>query len=607
MFGRIHQSMIQYQTSFCSGFVQFESDEDTANALECSHRIGDIDINITAVDCCIQVNKRNSSDQDVNSVETNEGSITDIVRPLGNHDNAGIAQIVKQMHLLDLNDDCLIELCRYVNLVGLLALRQTCTRFDSPTEHIFRMNHTNINLTGVPEKGFSQPPLCRYKLNDFKAMFVEFGKHIRHLRISAILFPNHERFHIIELILTHCNALKSLELNGFDLTGSLSLSTAKCFDQLELLTLNTCKYDDNMITAFKMCRILRELNVTNDVIETGKCFAVYIPRLATARLKIRSGFLLQNMVVFLRCNPNIRVLKIHCGPSISDAILEWIADLRYLESLNIRIYYVNFYQNVMHLARLRKLRELHINCGLNMAEQLVNGLTESNTIETLHLHDCIWTESLIEAICRCERISSLQLGSIPNVCDNSLVQLAHKLPALRQLFLTKLDSVTADGALEVVTYAKKLEMLALNNCRFIIHDQFVTKLAAHCMYRPKMLNVDISKTTAHVTKDIAEQKFDNLQITLPRYSYECGAIFDDNLSVSSDDVFYGDSGEWNTAEIAESIEIGFKDIDCSTNLCTDSLLHTDFDVDAFNQITDDDLEILSVDNNFILEKFFDDL
>lgn len=220
---------------------------------------------------------------------------------------------------------------------------------------------------------------------------------------------------------------------------------------------------------------------------------------------MNSDIEMRHLYTFFKLNRQLKSVKIiHCGGCIFDEIFPRIAsNLLGLESLTIEVdYFQNFSKNIMALLRLENLRELQLNCSMYSIASFIDALAAKGKIEVLHLSDGLLNDSLIDAIAKCKKLSSLKLCSMPSVHNRFLAELAKNLPELNDFHISKCQTLNSTGLVQFATLTKKLKTLHINNSSVEIDDKFFQSLATVYKQRGTQLTVSLGKMTVKITPNV---------------------------------------------------------------------------------------------------------
>lgn len=137
------------------------------------------------------------------------------------HDSTAVESVSNEsinselVHMLDLNDDCLLDIFSLLNCIDLSALSWTCQRFQRVAGDVFRRRHTAINLTMTDLPGYSNVGMSQLTLLQIRNLFLAYGPQIQRLQVAALSFKQENRYRVLDLIIRSCTSLKSLCLTGF--------------------------------------------------------------------------------------------------------------------------------------------------------------------------------------------------------------------------------------------------------------------------------------------------------------------------------------------------------------------------------------------------------
>lgn len=230
---------------------------------------------------------------------------------------------------------------------------------------------------------------------------------------------------------------------------------------------------------------------------------------------MNSDIEMRHLYTFFKLNPQLKAVKIiHCGGCIYDEIFPRIAsNLPGLESLTIEVdYFQNFCKNIMELLKLQNLRELQLNCSMYSIAAFVDALAAKGKIEVLHLSDGLLNDSLIDAIAKCKKLTSLKLCSMPSVHNRFLAELAKELPELNDFHISKCQTLNATGVVQFAALAEKLKTLHINNCSVDIDDNFLQSLATVYKQRGTRLTLSLGKMASKFSLNVFDEHKRHLEI-----------------------------------------------------------------------------------------------
>lgn len=532
MFGPIDSLKMHYKLTYCYGFIQYKSVYSAAAALRCTHHVVcRLRIKVSVADSWHQP----GSGQDDNTMQ-NDSSI---------ESESDVAEC-RLMQMLDLNDDCLYEILKFLNCIDLSSTDQTCQRMRQISKNVFRKQHTSINLTDTTLADYSNVGTDALTLLQIRNLFVSFGPQIQKLKIGSMSFKAGNRSRVLDLMIRHCTSLKHLCLTGFFFKENFYRIRNVFFSNLEELSLSLCELNDSIRRIFLQCDQLRKLTIQSDSKLTGSCLNVRFSRLESISLVMNSDIQTRHLYTFFEMNRQLKYVKlIHCGGCIFDEIFTVISNnLPLLESLIIEVdFFQNFNKNLANLLKLDHLRELQLNASMYSIASFIEQLAAKDKIEILHLSDGLLNDNLIDAIIKCKRLTSLKLCSMPSVNNRFLIELAKNLPKLNDFHISKCQSLNlfSLGAIHFVDLAKNLKTLHLSNSSIDIDDKFFLSLVQIYKARHTKLTLNLSKMNSKITPKLLDEHRNYVEVVRPIdfFLYDIyGEEFSDNSIDEFDDGSY---------------------------------------------------------------------
>lgn len=390
--------------------------------------------------------------------------------------------------ILNLNDDCILEIFSRLPLLVLCEVRDTCQRLRSLADYYFSTMHKSLNFGCRTIKG------ARFKLftqEETKNILLSFGHHIEALIIHADLFAA-KPDEVLQTLNDFCDnrQLDHLKLIKFAFDERIVENCDRLFGSVTTLTIDKCYAEDDVFEKLlRKCTSMRHLELMRQCNIDGRCLAHTYPTMHGFSLINNNNFDPRLVHTFMVKNQHLKALKLIGCNFIDDEIYETIADnLPELEALSIRTPHVtsNFHTNLMNLLRLQRLRELEFNCGIQPIEQFVNGLALTNRLEAFGIACAELTAELCAAICNLKNLQLLKLISIFDTQQSrTITSIATQLKRLRELHVVECEPITFDEIVEFVARAPKLEKLVINQCCNIVPfdgSQFI-QLADACQKR----------------------------------------------------------------------------------------------------------------------------
>lgn len=195
--------------------------------------------------------------------------------------------------LIDLHDDCLREIYKYLDLKDLLSVIQVNDRFKESINSLFVQKYSNklVKIT------FSDYDVEKLDVHVLKAMpiitpFLQyFGPSIPKLVVALVVAfdekKSEESLAIEESILKYCDGLKELKLQhcrkgAFD-------AIVKPFNSLEVFRFHNGYLGENISQFNKWFPKLRSLKISHAIVANKFCIEETMPSLEHLDIKIGSA------------------------------------------------------------------------------------------------------------------------------------------------------------------------------------------------------------------------------------------------------------------------------------------------------------------------------
>lgn len=203
LYGKIEIFILHQKLTYCYGFIQYSSVYSAAAALQHRHHF--------VCGFRIKVSKADSWHQPITRIDDIPAQIDSPV----NDDVSDTSQTSNDIHILDLDDNCLDHIFGYLDCIDLGAVNQTCQRFQQVAGYVFRLKHKAINLTMTDLPDYSNVGTSQLTLLQIRNLFIGHGSQIHRLQVAALSFKQENRYRALDCIIRYCNSLKSLSLTGF--------------------------------------------------------------------------------------------------------------------------------------------------------------------------------------------------------------------------------------------------------------------------------------------------------------------------------------------------------------------------------------------------------
>lgn len=363
----------------------------------------------------------------------------------------------RNLKLIDLNEDCIVAIFRYLPLLDLNAIGLTCHHFNRLATTVYAYHNKFKQFNVAKMAGRYE---CDFRLSDgvdaIKQYLKKFGHLIDHVDFNNNIFDRHSMPNATKEIFTFITVyglgiLKSLRMRHMDL-DEVAISRAHLIFN-HLLKLNV---DDrlNWTEIFPMCLKLQELSIKYNAYGYPLDLEYKFDKLKVFKLKVyhrmhpiappaeQGNQVIQpyslELRKFLMYHINLTVLSINVTSTFDFAI---IGLQKQLEELSLymeqpRIEHSYTHPDIRSIYSLTNLRKIHINdySPVIFRDFLLKSMS-IDTLEHLTVERCVMDQSFVEGISRFHNLQYLKLvlhtihDNIPNGVWQKLQQL-HRITEL---------------------------------------------------------------------------------------------------------------------------------------------------------------------------------
>lgn len=230
--------------------------------------------------------------------------------------------VSKQRLLIDLHDDYLKSIFKWLEVNDLLALIQVSERFQDPVASVFAEKYptelVKFTFTDIPE---DDSEILVLRSTPIIKLFLQyFGHSISKLCVEFDKRNTNRNVAIENFILKHCEGLKELELvhcreGAFD-------ALAKPFKSLEVFRFVSGYLGENISQFDKWFPKLRSLSISHAIVANNVCIEESLPFLDHLDIKIGTApktFFRRNVDNAIRSNPQLRSICFHNGRNFTCA------------------------------------------------------------------------------------------------------------------------------------------------------------------------------------------------------------------------------------------------------------------------------------------------
>lgn len=374
---------------------------------------------------------------------------------------------IKKIEFIELNDDCLIHLLRYLPLKDLNAMSVTC-------HQLYEINARNVYKYQSSLKTYDIEAMTRRchpkDLSKIESYLNRFGYLIQHIDFNMLIL-NKRHDLLFTFISKYCLAeLKSLSISNVNLQSRTVLIGRPIFANLTKLETDN---NLNWTAIFPLCANLKELHLLIEREHTPFEFNYDFPQLKVLTIKLKdignneefpSRFNVQNFV-------NLKSLSLTLPNMVCVSNIKQLLDLKEL--------YLNIIASwdLLSLGALSKLEKIEIKTEANLNfSQFLCQSASVHTLQHLSIKRCSLNEPFIDGLSRFHHLRHLNLNTTMSttlIADNVWAKL-HQLNAIIKLEIDD-DTETSEKFLKHLTGAHH----TLHECESLtrrLTDRFVAHL-----------------------------------------------------------------------------------------------------------------------------------
>ncbi|CRK89054.1 CLUMA_CG002793, isoform A [Clunio marinus] len=351
-----------------------------------------------------------------------------------------------------LNDDCLLHVMKFLDILEVLSLKRVCEKFAELCE-IHLKSIKQLNFTNIHGRK-------KLTLHEGKLVLESVGKNISSLSISSDKFYNQR---ILNFIPKYLKSLKHLHLTGFKLDcPSFWDQISVLLPSLETLDLSdNSEIDENFLKSFKNSKpSLKFLNVTNcNVNGSFLPLVTFVESINVSGCRHING---KQLLIFVEENKSLKSLIISKCPNIFGRdVNEVLQNVPHLEFLSLNNYYIDEETSRLVIPNINTIRNLkHIliqNINFPPCDQLLRTINLDNCIESLNISYGNLTLTTIYAISTMKHLKKLVMN-FKNSVPEDLVDYLMKLDKLEEIHMS---------CCSYISPANVLRLLLLPNLKFL--------------------------------------------------------------------------------------------------------------------------------------------
>lgn len=373
--------------------------------------------------------------------------------------------------ILDLNDDCLREICESLVLLDLCVFADVCIRF----KQIAQAHFITKKLGDVTREDW-----CSLRNHARFSLLRNFGSSISSLT-AVSSYRIDELF--VEMMVRFCaGTLNALTLLYFRVDANTVMKLTPLLVRLQKFGTIRCTFGASVFDMLPSCLPdLRELELGNCnwLVGSRGPFRTF-PKLEMLSIGgINDGCFEE----FLKENQQLKSIELKYGYACYDLFDLLAKCIPSIESLSIPNTF-SMTPSVAVLRNFNALKKLVIKGSTGIAEVFSRMAAAQVPIEYLELNDCKSSTNLMTTISTLSQIRTLRFVDVLNIDQSSFINMCNNLDNLTELYLRSKSKLNADIILNIVQKAKNLQKL-----HAFIPVNFPEKLIVDVDLHMKILNI----------------------------------------------------------------------------------------------------------------------
>ncbi|XP_031626496.1 uncharacterized protein LOC116342858 [Contarinia nasturtii] len=394
--------------------------------------------------------------------------------------------------LTDLNDDCLLSILEHMNPVTLTTFAETSDRMNGLARYHFRLKYKCfdfISLIGVNNE-------VNYGMA--KQLFKIFGDLMTSLNLARYLFANQNdnlSYDLLNLIKHHCCNLKTLKLEDIFIETQNMQKLNALFEPIETLVLDNCSFQQHNI-GFGNMKHLKKLKMSEFNCSWKKTIGRNFEELEQIEFDSCHGLLNEYLETFIKANQMLKSLTVTECMYVTSNVFSAISSLKQLEEFEFkssRLAENTIQTDLMHLAALKNLKVLNLDCMKSSVAQLLQNLVKNSIqIEHLELANGTMNDDTLASINKMKTIKILKLNEIAELTENQVVGFTKELNQLEQLHIKTNAKVTKYSLTAMVQNAVRLSCIKIDSPALHLDTYTYDMMLASIRKRDENIKLDLT-------------------------------------------------------------------------------------------------------------------
>lgn len=371
--------------------------------------------------------------------------------------------------VIDLNDDCLTEIFKNLELSDLCSVADTCSRLRSAAKAYFA--YSEFRTLHFPYSGmrYSRKPLLVNQLiyessrvlRNFGASVISFNEseELPYDRLVTESLRKYQR-NIIELLVQHCGEnLIELKLSHFNMTDEIAIVMRPLLKHLQKFELHWVSHL-RMLSAW--CPELRELHLKDTVVDHDG----WNQQFQKLTKMTYYGCDMNGIQEFVKCNPQLKSFEIggyNVDTSIFQIVGEHATDMETLV-VGVGLLGSEYPVGARYFDRLRNLNSVTItdDRSQHYLTAAIGDIAAAEiplkTLSAKASREVLKVDQLVEGISKLKNLETLEL-KVVGLRARDVVRFCKHLSELSKLRIRISGELTIERLLDLVLIAEKLQWL----------------------------------------------------------------------------------------------------------------------------------------------------
>lgn len=361
--------------------------------------------------------------------------------------------------LVNLIDDCLHEIFKYLNIFDTVNTASTCKRLRYFVNENVYQKYVKLELSHdllLSEASFDDLP--KITLGVLRTMLQHFGSIVEEIDLHASVFNDTAGRRHLQFVLRYCPNLHTLRLRSFAFRRNDQIVLSKISSKVKVIELHDCDGIDDWADVLRNFTELRTLIISSNSDITGKLLSK-CKKLERLDLIDCYAVRVQEMNKFCTANgSSLRTLKLLNCSGLDHTVYQMISNkLLLIEDLTIEMNNVTGPNQLNCLAQLDNLKKLFIVCSMYNIGTYLRMLGDRGLLEELTIYGGTLDAETCGLLQKFHRLKSLTL-LYPLTENEHMMDIIESvdLPELREFYCEACNSVTNANLVALITSKRNL-------------------------------------------------------------------------------------------------------------------------------------------------------